>query len=105
MTGMVVLRATPPLEEPIYIDSADLDFVKDTRSRLGIGTGLLRRDMLRLGLMSSENRAAASLGRTYPGGSEAFVAAMNRKATGLGMWDTRFVEPTGLSSENVSTAG
>ena len=104
MTAMVVLDANPPLGEPIYIDSADLDFVKGTRSRLGIGTGLLRRDMLRLALMSSENRAAASLGRTYPGGSEAFVAAMNRKAIELGMWNTRFVDATGLSSENVSTA-
>ena len=104
MTAMVVLDANPPLEEPIYIDSADLDFVKGTRSRLGIGTGLTRRDMLWLALMSSENRAAASLGRTYPGGSEAFVAAMNRKAVELGMWNTRFVDATGLSSENVSTA-
>jgi len=104
MTAMVVLDANPPLEETIYIDSADLDSVKGTHSRLGIGTGLPRREMLRLALMSSENRAAASLGRTYPGGSEAFVAAMNRKAVELGMWDTRFVEPTGLSSENVSTA-
>ena len=104
MTAMVVLDASPPLEETIYIGSADLDFVKGTHSRLGIGTGLLRRDMLRLALMSSENRAAASLGRTYPGGSEAFVAAMNRKAIELGMWNTRFVDATGLSSENVSTA-
>ncbi len=60
--------------------------------------------MLRLALMSSENRAAASLGRAYPGGPEAFIAAMNRKAVELGMWNTRFVDPTGLSSENVSTA-
>jgi D-alanyl-D-alanine endopeptidase (penicillin-binding protein 7) len=60
--------------------------------------------MLHLALMSSENRAAASLGRAYPGGAEAFIAAMNRKAVELGMWNTRFVEPTGLSSENVSTA-
>ena len=104
MTAMVVLDANSPLEEPIYIDSADLDFVKGTRSRLGIGTGLTRRDMLWLALMSSENRAAASLGRTYPGGSDAFVAAMNRKAIELGMWHTRFVDATGLSSENVSTA-
>jgi D-alanyl-D-alanine endopeptidase (penicillin-binding protein 7) len=101
---MVVLDANPPLEEPIYIDSADLDFVKGTRSRLGIGTGLLRRDMLRLALMSSENRAAAALGRAYPGGSDAFVDAMNRKAVEIGMRRTRFVDPTGLSGENVSTA-
>ncbi len=105
MTAMVVLDANLALEETIYVDSADLDFVKHTNSRLGVGTGLPRRDMLRLALMSSENRAAASLGRAYPGGGEAFVAAMNRKAVELGMWNTRFVDPTGLSSENVSTAG
>jgi D-alanyl-D-alanine endopeptidase (penicillin-binding protein 7) len=104
MTAMVVLDAGLPLEETLYIDSADLDFVKHTNSRLGVGTGLPRRDMLRLALMSSENRAAASLGREYPGGGEAFIAAMNRKAVELGMWNTRFVDPTGLSSENVSTA-
>ena len=104
MTAMVVLDASLPLEETLYIDSADLDMVKHTNSRLGVGTGLSRRDMLRLALMSSENRAAASLGRDYPGGNEAFIAAMNRKAVELGMWNTRFVDPTGLSSENVSTA-
>lgn len=104
MTSMVVLDANLPLEETIYIDSADFDVVKHTNSRLGAGTGLPRRDMLRLALMSSENRAAASLGRAYPGGSAAFIAAMNRKAVELGMWNTRFVDPTGLSSENVSTA-
>ena len=104
MTAMVVLDANLPLEETIYVDSADLDFVKNTNSRLGIGTGLPRRDMLHLALMSSENRAAASLGRAYPGGADAFIAAMNRKAVELGMWNTRFVDPTGLSSENVSTA-
>ncbi len=105
MTAMVVLDANLPLEETIYVDSADLDFVKHTNSRLGVGTGLPRRDMLRLALMSSENRAAASLGRAYPGGAESFIAAMNRKAVELGMWNTRFVDSTGLSSENVSTAG
>ena len=105
MTAMVVLDANLPLDETIYVDSADLDFLKHTNSRLGVGTGLPRRDMLHLALMSSENRAAASLGRAYPGGAEAFIAAMNRKAVELGMWNTRFVDPTGLSSENVSTAG
>jgi D-alanyl-D-alanine endopeptidase (penicillin-binding protein 7) len=104
MTSMVVLDANLPLEETIYIDAADFDAVKHTNSRLGAGTGLPRRDMLRLALMSSENRAAASLGRAYPGGIEAFTAAMNRKAIELGMWSTRFVDSTGLSSENVSTA-
>ena len=104
MTAMVVLDAGLPLEETLYIDSADLDSLKHTNSRLGVGTGLPRRDMLRLALMSSENRAAASLGRAYPGGNEAFIAAMNRKAVELGMWNSRFVDSTGLSSENVSTA-
>jgi len=104
MTAMVLLDADLPLEEIIYIDSADLDLVKHTNSRLAVGTGLPRRDMLRLALMSSENRAAASLARSYPGGNEAFIAAMNRKGVELGMWDTRFVDSTGLSSENVSTA-
>jgi len=104
MTSMVVLDANLPLEETIYIDAADYDLLKHTNSRLRAGTGLARRDMLLLALMSSENRAAASLSRAFPGGSDAFVAAMNRKAVELGMWSTRFVDPTGLSSENVSTA-
>lgn len=104
MTAMVVLDAHQPLEEAVYIDTADFDLLKHTNSRLGAGTGLARSDMLRLALMSSENRAAAALGRSYPGGSEAFIAAMNRKAVELSMWSTRFVDPTGLSSENVSTA-
>jgi D-alanyl-D-alanine endopeptidase (penicillin-binding protein 7) len=104
MTAMVVLDANLPPEETITIESADFDFVKHTNSRLRVGTGLARRDMLRLALMSSENRAAASLSRAYPGGNEAFIAAMNRKAVELGMWNTRFVDSTGLSSENVSTA-
>jgi serine-type D-Ala-D-Ala endopeptidase (penicillin-binding protein 7) len=104
MTAMVVLDADLHLDETIYINSADFDLVKHTNSRLTVGTGLPRRDMLRLALMSSENRAAASLGRAYPGGSEAFVMAMNRKALELGMSNTRFVDATGLSSDNVSTA-
>lgn len=104
MTSMVVLDANLPAGETIYIDAADYDSIKHTSSRLRMGTGLPRRDMLHLALMSSENRAAAALGRAYPGGSEAFVAAMNRKAVELGMWKSRFVDATGLSSENVSTA-
>lgn len=104
MTSMVVLDANLPLDEMLYVDSADLDSIKHTYSRLAVGTGLPRRDMLRLALMSSENRAAASLGRSYPGGSAAFTAAMNRKAVELGMSNTHFVDSTGLSSENVSTA-
>jgi D-alanyl-D-alanine endopeptidase (penicillin-binding protein 7) len=104
MTSMVVLDANLPADETIFIDAADYDSIKHTGSRLGMGTGLPRRDMLRLALMSSENRAASSLSRTYPGGSAAFVAAMNRKAAELGMSNTHFVDATGLSSENVSTA-
>lgn len=104
MTAMVVLDADQALDEPISIDIADLDLLKGSRSRLRLGSELSRREMLRLALMASENRAASSLARYYPGGSEAFVEAMNRKAQGLGMTRTRFVDPTGLSSENVSTA-
>ncbi len=104
MTSMVVLDANLPLDETIYVDTADLDYVKHTYSRLAVGTALPRRDMLRLALMSSENRAAASLGRSYPGGSAAFTAAMNRKAAELGMSNTHFVDSTGLSSETTTTA-
>lgn len=104
MTAVVTLEAGLPLDETIVIDHADVDQLKHTSSRLNVGTGLSRADMLRLALMSSENRAAASLSRAYPGGREAFVAAMNRKAVELGMFNTRYVDPTGLSSENVSTA-
>lgn len=104
MTAMVALDADLPLDDNIVIDQADVDQLKHTTSRLTVGTGLTRGDMLRLALMSSENRAAASLSRAYPGGREAFIAAMNRKAVELGMFSTRFVDATGLSSENVSTA-
>ena len=104
MTAMVALDADLPLEETIVIDQADVDQLKHTGSRLNVGTGLTRADMLRLALMSSENRAAASLSRAYPGGREAFIAAMNRKAVEIGMYNTRFIDSTGLSSENVSTA-
>ncbi len=104
MTAMVVLDADLPLEETLSIDIADFDYLKHTHSRLGMGTALPRREMLRLALMSSENRAAAALGRAYPGGIQAFTTAMNRKAAELGMLNTRFVDSTGLSRENVSTA-
>jgi D-alanyl-D-alanine endopeptidase (penicillin-binding protein 7) len=104
MTAMVILDARLPLVERITVSTADLDGIKGTRSRLRVGTTLTREEMLHLALMSSENRAAAALGRTYPGGTPAFVAAMNRKAIELGMWRSRFVDGTGLSSENVSTA-
>ena len=104
MTAMVVLDAGQPLDEPISIGVGDLDYLKGTHSRLRLGSELTRGDMLRLALMASENRAASSLARHYPGGLDACVAAMNRKAQSLGMLNTRFSDPTGLSSENVSTA-
>lgn len=104
MTALVVLDAGLPLEERIAITAADVDDIKRTRSRLRVGTVLTRGDLLKLALMASENRAAAALARSYPGGTRAFVAAMNHKAVELGMWRTRFVDGTGLSSENVSTA-
>ena len=104
MTALVVVESGLPLDERIAISTEDKDGIKGTRSRLKPGAELARGDLLRLALMSSENRAAAALARTYPGGSRAFVAAMNQKAVELGMWRTRFVDGTGLSSENVSTA-
>jgi D-alanyl-D-alanine endopeptidase (penicillin-binding protein 7) len=104
MTAMVVLQAAQSLDEAIEIDVDDLDYLKGTRSRLSLGTELPRGEMLRLALMSSENRAASSLARHYPGGTPAFVAAMNDKARALGMTHTRYFDPTGLSPDNVSTA-
>jgi len=104
MTAMVILDAGLNLEQRVAISDEDYDFVKGTRSRLRPGTVLTRSELLLLALMSSENRAAYSLARTYPGGITAFVAAMNEKARVLGMTDTKFIDPTGLSSSNVSTA-
>jgi serine-type D-Ala-D-Ala endopeptidase (penicillin-binding protein 7) len=104
MTAMVAIDAGLPLTEQIVITKADRDLLKGTRSRLHIGSTLKRRELLQIALMASENRAAEALSRVYPGGTQAFVAAMNQKAIELGMWNTRFVDGTGLSSENVSTA-
>jgi D-alanyl-D-alanine endopeptidase (penicillin-binding protein 7) len=104
MTAMVILDSGVSLEQRVAISGEDYDYVKGTHSRLRPGTVLTRDELLLLALMSSENRAAASLGRTFPGGTEAFVAAMNAKAQALGMTDSRFVDPTGLSSSNVSSA-
>jgi len=103
MTALVVVDANQPLDEIIEITSDDIDRVRHAPSRLTVGTRLTRADMLHLALMSSENRAANSLGRHYPGGLPAFARAMNAKARALGMYDTHFVEPTGLSSQNVSS--
>lgn len=104
MTALVVVEAGLPLDEPLIISQADVDTEKGSRSRLHVGAVLSRGQMLHLALMASENRAAHALGRHYPGGMSAFVDAMNRKATALGMHRTRYVEPTGLSSGNQSSA-
>ena len=104
MTAMVVLDAALPLDELIAIDRADVDRIKHTRSRLEVGWHVARGDLLRVALMSSDNRAAGALGRTYPGGAAACVAAMNRKAGDLGMALTRFTDTTGLSTGNVASA-
>jgi len=104
MTAMVVIDAGQDMHEVLEISDDDIDTEKGTRSRLRIGSRLSRGELLHLALMSSENRAASALGRHYPGGLQSFVSAMNAKARLLGMAATRFTEPTGLSSRNVSTA-
>jgi serine-type D-Ala-D-Ala endopeptidase (penicillin-binding protein 7) len=104
MTGVVLSEAHLPMNEAITITQDDVDTEKGSRSRLTVGTTLTRGEMLHLALMSSENRAANALGRTYPGGLPEFVRLMNAKARLLGMRATRYVEPTGLSSQNQSSA-
>ena len=104
MTAMVVLDAGLDLDQVITISDEDLDALRGTHSRLRLGASLTRDELLRLALMSSENRAAAALGRTYPEGFEAFRQAMNHKAGMLGMSDTHFDDATGLSSANVASA-
>lgn len=104
MTAQVILDAQLPMEQRVQITEADVDTEKFTRSRLRVGTELTRTQLLQLALMSSENRAAHALARSYPEGLQAFVLLMNQKAKALGMTNTHFVEPTGLSSANVSTA-
>jgi D-alanyl-D-alanine endopeptidase (penicillin-binding protein 7) len=104
MTAMVVLDSKMPLTDQIEVTDEDRDYIKHTGSRLHVGSVLSREDMLHIALMASENRAAAALSRYYPGGRPAFIAAMNAKAKALGMNDTHFESPTGLTSENVSTA-
>jgi D-alanyl-D-alanine endopeptidase (penicillin-binding protein 7) len=104
MTALVVVEAGQSLDEKLTISDEDIDTEKRTQSRLAVGTTLTRGEMMHLALMSSENRAANALGRHYPGGLEVFVAAMNQKAQALGMSDTHYVEPTGLSSRNQSSA-
>lgn len=104
MTGLVIAEANLPMDERIRITQADIDTEKGSTSRLAVGTELSRGELMHLSLMSSENRAAHALGRTFPGGMDAFVSRMNQRAQALGMKDTRYVEPTGLSSQNQSSA-
>jgi len=104
MTAMVMLDAKLSLDDEIYVSDEDVDYLKGTGSRLSVGSKLSRSDMLQLALMASENRAASALAHNYPGGKYAFVKAMNDKAQELGLKNTHFADPTGLDSENVSTA-
>ena len=104
MTAMIVIQGGQSLDEELTITSEDVDTEKGSSSRLVVGTRLTRGEMLHLALMSSENRAAHALGRHYPGGLDAFVSAMNAKASLLGMHATRYVDPTGLSSSNRASA-
>lgn len=104
VTAMVILDARLPLDEPISIEPEDRDRFKGSRSRMKSGMTLTRGDLLKLALMASENKAAAALARTFPGGTQVALAMMNAKARELGMDATRFTDPTGLRSENVSTA-
>jgi D-alanyl-D-alanine endopeptidase (penicillin-binding protein 7) len=104
MTGVVLSEAHLPMDEIITITQADVDTEKGSSSRLKVGASLSRGEMMHLALMSSENRAAHALGRSYPGGLPVFVELMNAKAKSLGMKDTNYVEPTGLNSKNQSSA-
>ena len=104
MTGLVIVDADLSMSEMITITQDDVDTYKGSRSRLAVGTTLSRGEMMHLSLMSSENRAAHALGRTFPGGMQQFVKTMNSRAQELGMKDTRYVEPTGLLSWNQSSA-
>ncbi|MGV8805529.1 MAG: serine hydrolase [Polaromonas sp.] len=104
MTGVIISGARLPMDELITISQDDVDTEKHSRSRLSVGATLSRGELLHLALMSSENRAAHALGRTYPGGLPTFVRLMNAKAKMLGMNDTTYAEPTGLSSQNQSSA-
>lgn len=104
MTAMVVLDSKPNMAEHIAIQEEDVDLIKHSKSRVPVGSTLARREVLQLALMSSDNRAAASLARTYPGGHPAFVQAVAKKIQALGMTHTTIKEPTGLNPENTSTA-
>jgi serine-type D-Ala-D-Ala endopeptidase (penicillin-binding protein 7) len=103
MTAMVILDAKLSMDEPVVIHESDIDMLKGSRSRLPVGSAFRREDLMRLALMASDNRAAAALGRTYPGGTDVFVQTMNAKARALGLNSTRFVDATGLAPGNVSS--
>lgn len=104
MTALVVVKAGLPMDEMIRVDASDTGVPSELPSRLSAGMRLTRSDLLHMALTASENSAAHALGRTYPGGMAAFVEAMNAEAHALGMTDSRFVEPAGLSNEDVSSA-
>jgi D-alanyl-D-alanine endopeptidase (penicillin-binding protein 7) len=104
MTALVVVEARQDMDEVLEVTADDIDREKNSSSRLRVGAKMTRANMLHIALMSSENRAASALGRNYPGGLPAFVAAMNAKAKALGMANAHYVEPTGLSSHNVASA-
>ena len=104
MTAMVLLDQHLPMEESVTVSDADVDMLKGSSSRLRVGSTLSRHELLQLALMASENRAAAALARTSEHGTASFVAAMNAKAAEIGMKNSWFTDPTGLNSENVSTA-
>jgi len=104
MTAMVMLDARLPMDEAVNVTEDELNKIRRAKSKLRVGMTLTRSEMLKLALMASENRAALALARSYPGGATAMVAAMNAKAHALGMQNTRFFDPTGLDSDNVSTA-
>ena len=104
MTGLVISEANLPMDELVMIAQADVDTEKGSRSRLKVGTELSRGELLHLALMSSENRAAHALARSFPGGLPVFIRLMNAKAERLGMRDTSYTDPTGLFSTNLSSA-
>jgi D-alanyl-D-alanine endopeptidase (penicillin-binding protein 7) len=104
MTALIIIEARQNMDEVLEVTDDDVDRERHSSSRLRVGSQMTRANMLHIALMSSENRAASALGRNYPGGLPAFVAAMNAKAKALGMTDTHYVDPTGLSSRNVASA-
>jgi serine-type D-Ala-D-Ala endopeptidase (penicillin-binding protein 7) len=104
MTALVVVDARQPMDDLIEITQEDVDTEKNSSSKLAVGSVLTRGEALHLALMSSENRAAHALGRYFPGGLRSFVPAMNQKSRQLGMFDSHFVDPTGLNSQNQSSA-